>query len=96
MQQVFTGSRTRYKDFLYHVNKDKPSTRNILKIKEPRKIMETLTKDQVQQVIYATTNIRDTFLIQLLFETGLRIGEVLSLFMVDFKLITKMDTESVW
>ena len=85
MRQVFTGGRTRYKSFLHHVNKDKPSVRNVLKVKEPRKRIQTLTKEQVQQVIAATTNIRDTFLIQLLFETGLRIGEALSLFMEDFK-----------
>nr|WP_221452453.1 tyrosine-type recombinase/integrase [Bacillus benzoevorans] len=84
MKQVFTGGRTRYKSFLHHVNKDKPSVRNVLKIKEPRKRVQILTKEQVQQVIEATSNIRDTFLIQVLFETGLRIGEVLSLFMQDF------------
>lgn len=33
----------------------------------------------------ATSNIRDTFLIQSLFETGMRIGELLSLFLEDFK-----------
>jgi integrase len=85
MRQVFIGGRTRYKSFLYHVNKDKPSVRNVLKVKEPRKRIQTLTKEQVQQVLVATTNIRDTFLIQLLFETGLRIGEALSLFLEDFK-----------
>ena len=85
MRQVFTGGRTRYKSFLHHVNKDKPSVRNVLKVKEPRKEVETLSKEQVQQVIEATTNIRDSFLIQLLFETGLRIGEVLSLILEDFK-----------
>ena len=84
MKQVFTGGHSRYKSFLHHVNKDKPSIRNILKLKEPRKRVETLTKEQVQQVLQATTNIRDKFLIQLLFETGLRIGEALSLFMEDF------------
>ncbi|MCM3595619.1 site-specific integrase [Metabacillus idriensis] len=85
MKQIFTGGRSRYKSFLHHVNKDKPSVRNILKLKEPRKRVEILTKEQVQQVVMATTNIRDTFLIQVLFETGMRIGEVLSLFMEDFK-----------
>lgn len=84
MRQIFTGGRTRYKSFLHHVNKNKSSVRNVLKVKEPRKKVQTLTKKQVQQVIEATTNIRDAFLIQLLFETGLRIGEVLSLFMEDF------------
>jgi integrase/recombinase XerD len=85
MRQVFTGGRTRYKSFLHHVNKDKPSVRNILKIKEPRKNVETLSKEQVLLVLNATTNIRDRFLIQVLFETGLRIGEVLSLYLEDFK-----------
>lgn len=82
---VFTGGQKRYKDFLYHVNKDKPSVRNALKVKEPRKRVQTLTKEQVETVIAATTNIRDRFLTQLLFETGLRIGEALSLFFEDFK-----------
>jgi integrase len=74
-KQVFTGGRTRYKDFLYHVNKNKPSNRHILKVKEPK----VLTKEEVQQLIKATTNIRDRLLIQLLFETGLRISGVLGL-----------------
>lgn len=85
MRQIFTGGRSRYKSFLHHIHKDKPSIRNILKIKEPRKNVETLSKEQVQQVLNATTNIRDQFLIQVLFETGLRIGEVLSLYLEDFK-----------
>lgn len=85
IRQVFTGGRTRYKSFLHHVNKDKLSMRNVLKVKEPRKRVQTLSKEQVKQVLAATTNIRDTFLIQLLFETGLRIGETLSLFLEDFK-----------
>lgn len=85
IRQVFTGGRTRYKSFLHHINQDKLSMRNVLKVKEPRKRVQTLSKEQVKQVLAATTNIRDTFLIQLLFETGLRIGETLSLFLEDFK-----------
>ena len=83
MKQVFTGGHKYYKDFLYHVNKDKPSNRNILKIKEPRRKIKVLTKEETQKVYNATTNIRDEFLIKLLFETGLRIGEALSLFIED-------------
>lgn len=82
---TFAGGGKRYKSFLHHVNKDKPSMRNVLKVKEPRKRIETLTKEQVKQVLVATTNLRDTFLIQLLFETGLRIGEALSLFLEDLR-----------
>ncbi|EOU1120207.1 tyrosine-type recombinase/integrase [Clostridium perfringens] len=83
MKQVFTGGNRHYKDFLYHVNKDKPSSKNILKIKEPRRKIKILTKEEIQKVYNATTNIRDEFLIKLLFETGLRIGEALSLFIED-------------
>jgi integrase/recombinase XerD len=83
MKQIFTGGHKHYKDFLYHVNKDKPSSKNILKIKEPRRKVKVLTKEEMQKVYDATTNIRDEFLIKLLFETGLRIGEALSLFIED-------------
>lgn len=83
MKQVFTGGNRHYKDFLYHLNKDKPSSKNILKIKEPRRKIKVLTKEEMQKVYNATTNIRDEFLIKLLFETGLRIGEALSLFIED-------------
>ena len=83
MKQVFTGGNRHYNDFLYHVNKDKPSSKNILKIKEPRRKIKILTKEEIQKVYNATTNIRDEFLIKLLFETGLRIGEALSLFIED-------------
>lgn len=83
MKQVFTGGNRHYKDFLYHINKDKPTSKNILKIKEPRRKIKVLTKEEMQKVYNATTNIRDEFLIKLLFETGLRIGEALSLFIED-------------
>lgn len=83
MKQVFTGSHRHYKDFLYHINKNKPSSKNILKIKEQRRKLKVLTKDEVEKIYNETTNIRDEFLIKLLFETGMRIGEVLSLFIED-------------
>ena len=83
MKQIFTVGYKNYKDFLYHVNKDRPSSKNILKLKEPRRKRKVLTKEEMQKVYDATTNIRDEFLIKLLFETGLRIGEALSLFIED-------------
>lgn len=83
MKQVFTGNQKHYKDFLYHVNKDRALSKNILKIKEPRRKIKVLTKEEMQEVYNATTNIRDEFLIKLLYETGLRIGESLSLFIED-------------
>lgn len=84
LMRIFTNGHSRYKDFLYHVNASKPSRRNILKLREPRRRIKVLSKEDVEAVVKATTNIRDEFLIKLLFETGLRIGEALALYMEDF------------
>ncbi len=83
MRQIHGGGR-KYKDFLYHINKDKPVNNNILKIKKPRKKqVNRLTKEQVEILYNACSNIRDKFLIKLLFETGLRISEALALYIED-------------
>lgn len=83
MKKIFIRNENNYKSFLHHVNEGKPSSKNILKIKEPRRKVKVLTKEEMQKVYNATTNIRDEFLIRLLYETGLRIGEALSLFIED-------------
>ncbi len=84
MKQIFVGGNVKYKDFLYHVNKGKNVHKNILKITEPTKKPKCSTKEEVEKMFFSCTNIRDRFLIKLLYETGLRIGEALSLFIEDF------------
>ena len=78
------GNYRSFKPFLYHISKGKPIDKNILKIKEPRREVLTLTKAQVQAVHDACSNIRDALLIRILYEGGLRIGEALSLWIEDF------------
>lgn len=86
MKNVFSGAGGKgYKSFLEHVNGNQSYSKNILKQKEPKKKVEIFTKEQVEIIYRSTTNIRDRFLIRLLFETGMRIGEALSLFLEDFK-----------
>lgn len=84
MKKMFSPKSRKYKDFLYHVNKDKPVMKNILLVKEPKRRIRILTKEEVKTVYYACSNIRDKFLVRILFETGIRIGEALSLFIEDF------------
>jgi len=79
------GTKRKYKDFLYHINKGEPTIKNILKVKEPKKKIKPLTNEEVEKLYNACNNIRDKFLIKLLFQTGIRIGEALSLFIEDFK-----------
>ena len=95
MRQIYAGGRTRYKSFLHHINKNKPSIRNVLKVKEPRKRIQILTKEQVRQTFTATTNIRDAFLIQLLFETGLRIERLFLYIWKTLYLTTKRTSDSL-
>ena len=68
-----------YKGFLHHITRSKSVSESILKLKEPKKRVETIPDTTLQAALSATTNVRDFFLLQLLFETGLRIGETLSL-----------------
>ena len=85
MKKIHVGKHRNFKDFLFHVNKDKPINKNILKLKVPKKKKITpLSKDDVDKLYSATNNIRDKLLIRLLFETGFRISEALSLHIEDF------------
>lgn len=78
------GKHRAFKPFLHHISNEKYFDKNILKIKEPRREVLTLTNNQVQLVHDACTNIRDVLLIRVLYEGGLRIGEALSLWIEDF------------
>lgn len=69
----------KYKSFLHHVSQGKGIRTRLLKVKEPKKFPGCLTSEEVRQLVDACNRIRDKFLICLLHETGLRIGEALGL-----------------
>lgn len=90
MKKMFVGAGGNgYKGFLHYVNEGKPLSKNILKLDVPRERVKVFTKEQVDEIYQSTTNIRDRFLVRLLFESGLRIGEVLSLFLEDLQFDAK-------
>lgn len=81
---ISTPSRN-YKGFLYGIAyNNNRITSHVLKLKEPKQRPKTLSKNEISEIVKACNNKRDKFLINLLFETGLRIGEVLSLWIEDF------------
>lgn len=59
----------------------------VLKSKEPRRQPSPLSRGEVERILAAGLNTRDVFLIQLLVETGLRIGEALGLHRDDMHLL---------
>ena len=71
--------RRKYKPFLHHISKSKEVKTRLLKIKEPKTFPGCLTPEQVNTLVEACKTLRDKFLIRLLYETGLRIGEALGL-----------------
>lgn len=69
----------KYKGLLYHINKGKPVKSTMIKLKAPKKIPKTLTQEQILHIINACNCIRDKFLVSLVYETGMRIGQALGL-----------------
>lgn len=78
-------SRRGFKDFLYHVNKSKQFEARIIKLKEPKMRPKTVKKSDVEAVLSVCHTSRDRFLVQLLWEGGLRIGEALALWLEDIE-----------
>nr|WP_199298357.1 tyrosine-type recombinase/integrase [Leptolyngbya sp. FACHB-17] len=69
----------RYKSFLHHITKGKPVRTRLLKLKVPRRAPKTFPDSQMEQLVSACDRIRDKFLLCVLAESGMRIGQVLGL-----------------
>ncbi|MCU5765295.1 tyrosine-type recombinase/integrase, partial [Bacillus cereus] len=80
---VFKEAKGRnFKSFLHHINKGKYQ-KNVLKLRAKKKQIQTLELDQVKRIMDACRTTRDKLIIMLMYEGGLRIGEVLSLRLED-------------
>ncbi len=77
-REAFIPNR-RYKNFLYHLSKRKPVRTRLVQLKAAKRLARTLTPAQVQQLIAACPRYRDQFLLCLLYDTGMRIGQALGL-----------------
>ncbi len=69
----------KYKPFLHHISKSKPIRTKLIKLKEPRRFPKILSEEQVQELIAACHRLRDKFLITLIYESGIRIGQALGM-----------------
>jgi len=73
-----------YRSFLNGIADKKREKRYLLHLPVPQQRIKTVPKEDINTLLKATNNIRDYFLLYLLFETGMRIGEALSLWLEDF------------
>ena len=79
-----------FKGFLYGIAYDKRKiSSNILKLKLPKVKPKVLNKEEISILIATCRNYRDKFLLSILYETGMRIGEALSLWIEDIDISNK-------
>lgn len=79
LYQLSMPNHRQYKPFLHGIVKAKPEQRRVVSTKRERRLPKTLTIEQVETLIDACTHTRDKFLLTLLFQSGMRIGQVLGL-----------------
>lgn len=85
LKKFVSAPSRNFKGFLYGIAyEQKKVTSNILRLKVPKSKPKTLTKEEITILINTCNNFRDKFLLSLLYETGIRIGEALSLWIEDF------------
>ena len=78
------AGRGSYKPFLHHVTKGKPVAIRPARLAVTRRAPRTLDAGQVAAILAACEHLRDRFLLALLAETGMRIGQALGLRHADF------------
>jgi integrase len=78
------SNRGGYKPFLHHVSAGRPVATRPLRLRQPRSLPRTLSVDEVLVLVEACEHLRDRFLLVLLAETGMRIGQALGMRHSDF------------
>jgi integrase/recombinase XerD len=73
------GRRGGWKPFLHHVGKSAPRPGRAILLKAPGKLPRVLATAEVQAILDACERLRDRFLLALLYDSGVRIGEALGL-----------------
>jgi integrase len=71
--------RGSYEPFLHHVTAGRPAPVRPVKLTVPQRIPSTLTSEQIVTLLQACAHLRDQFLLALIAETGMRIGQALGL-----------------
>jgi len=78
-----------YRSFLYGIADSRPAKSHMLKMPVSKRVVKTVRKEDAVVLLEACHNLRDYFLLSLLFETGMRIGEALALWLEDFDISGK-------
>ena len=78
------GNRGGYRPVLQHVTGGRPVATRPLRVRQSRRLPRTLTEKQLLTLVEACEHLRDRFLLLLMAETAMRIGQALGLRHADF------------
>ena len=78
------SNRGGFRPFPHHAAGGRAAATRPLRVRQPRQVPRTLTDDQVLAIAGACEHLRDRFLVVLLAETGMRVGQALGLRHADF------------
>jgi len=77
-------NRSGYRPFLQHITGGRPVATRPLRLRQSRRLPRTLTEEQLLTLVEACEHLRDRFLLLLMAETAMRIGQALGLRHADF------------
>lgn len=78
------SNRGGYRPFLHHGTAGRPVATRPMRLRQERRLPRTLTEEQILTLIEACEHLRDRFLLVLLAETAMRVGQALGLRHADF------------
>jgi len=79
------GAKSPYKPFLHHISRSRPLQRAVMQVRATRRLPRVFSVQEVQALLNVCTRQRDRFLVSLLYESGMRIGQALGLRHADIR-----------
>jgi len=79
------GAKSPYKPFLRHISRNRPLRRALMQVRAIRRLPRVFSAQESQALLNACARQRDRLLVSLLYESGMRVGQVLGLRHADIR-----------
>jgi integrase/recombinase XerD len=79
------GAKSPYKPFLHHISRNRHLRRAVMQVRAIRRMPRVFSAQEVQALLNACARQRDRLLVSLLYESGMRVGQVLGLRHADIR-----------
>ena len=79
------GAKSPYKPFLHHISRNRPLRHAVLQVRAIRRLPRVFSAQEVQALLNACARLRDRLLVSLLYESGMRVGQLLGLRHADIR-----------